>query len=260
MLRALTVLVILSALFTLTKPLPYSRQIDFAKLQPKQWASLAPFKTPPTAFNQAPEIGHFINLLKKDFGIEVAVETGTYRGETTRFFSSCFNEVHTIELNPDSFQFAQENLKDCHNIHYHLGSSEKILSQILPNLHDKRILFYLDAHWNDYCPLLEELGAIATTHRDRCIIVIDDFKVPHRPDCHYDQYGDVACTYKCIQKHLDSIYSSYEYYYVIPKDPMSRAKFVAIPKSWGTKKGTVYKKKFQVASDLIKNVCKKNLS
>lgn len=64
-------------------------------------------------------------------------------------------------------------------------------------------------------------------------VVIDDFKVPHRNDLHYDQYGDIKCSYKCICNHLDQIYSSYKYYYVIPKNTMSRAKFVAIPKKWG---------------------------
>ena len=244
------------ALFNLTKPTPYVRQIDLAKLHPRHKAYLAPIESNlvQTSFNTAPEIGDFIHALKRDFDVDVVVETGTFRGDTTRFFSNCFDQVHTIEFSKTYFESAQQDLSDCKNIHFHWGSSEKVLGELLPKLKNQKSLFYLDAHWNDYCPLLDELSAIAETHKDNCIIVIDDFKVPHRNDCHYDQYGNVKCTYKCIRNHLDKLFSAYEYYYLIPKNPMARAKFIAIPKSWPMKKGAICQRKFEVASDLLKRI------
>jgi hypothetical protein len=42
-------------------------------------------------------------------------------------------------------------------------------------------LFFLDAHWYDYWPLLDEIELI-TSKVPRCVIIIDDFQVPGRND------------------------------------------------------------------------------
>lgn len=183
-------------------------------------------------FNNAPEIGQFIQTLKNEYQIGVAIETGTYNGMTTLFLSSCFDEVHTIEIADVQYKIATETLKNCENVHCYLGSSEKVLHQILPSLKDQRVLFYLDAHWDQHWPLLDELEAIGKTHRDQCIIVIDDFKVPGRRDIPYDRYGSNECSFDYIKQKLQQVYTDYDYYYVIPKNVRSRAKFVAIPKNW----------------------------
>ena len=49
------------------------------------------------------------------------------------------------------------------------------------------VFFYLDAHWEDDLPLLEEIEVIFS-HRDRATIMIDDFCVPGT-DYGFDDYG-----------------------------------------------------------------------
>ena len=115
----------------------------------------------------------------------------------------------------------------------HLGNSSQILSQILPDLSSSRILFYLDAHWLSYWPLIDELEAISNTHRDDCIIVIDDVKVPERPEIPYDVYHETEeCSYEYVKDALLKVYSSHVHFYAIPKSPTSRAKLVVLPADW----------------------------
>lgn len=241
-------LIALSCCIIALKP-KYSRNIDLAKLNAEEKAYLAPFehKIDHSGFNSAPEIGDVIQVLASEFEIKSAVETGTFIGGTTDFLSACFEEVHTIEIIEDNMLKAQENLKENKNIQFHLGSSDSVLKSLLPSLEGKRTLFYLDAHWNEYWPLLDELEEIAKTHKDNCVIVIDDFKVPKRRDIPFDQYGKHKCSYKYIQEKLDSVFSTYDYYYLIPKDLGSRAKFVVFPKKWPLTKGHLFNPKLQFA-------------
>ncbi len=186
------------------------------------------------AFNYAPELTPVFALLKRDFHIDVAVETGTSQGSTTTLFSLLFDEVHTIEIVESVYYQTQKRLSGIDNVHCHLGSSEAVLKELLPSLKDKRILFYLDAHWQSYWPLLDELEEISKTHKDNCIIVIDDFKVPGRPEIAYDSYGNHACSHGYIKKNLQKVFTNYAIYYLIPKSPYCRAKFIAFPKDWSS--------------------------
>lgn len=184
------------------------------------------------AFNYAPELAPFFAMLKKEYNIDTVVETGTFRGGTTVLFSLLFDNVHTIEIQDATYQVSKENLKQFSNVYCHLGSSEKVLKTILPNLKNQRILFYLDAHWQSHWPLLEELKEISKTHKDNCIIVIDDFKVPGRPDVPYDYYGNNECSLKYIKDQIAQVFTAHTFHLVIPKSVNSRAKFVGIPKQW----------------------------
>lgn len=186
-------------------------------------------------FNGAIEFGPYFSYLKDMFKLNKAVETGTWRGETTICLSTIFDKVHTVELNTEVFNSTLENLSYYPNIEAHFGNSPDILRQILPLLKKDRVLFYLDAHWNEDWPLLEELALIGSTHRDNCVIVIDDFQVPGRPDIPYDAYDATrACSFPCIRSQLSKVFSKYSYYFVIPKSLNARAKFVAFPKKWAT--------------------------
>ena len=183
-------------------------------------------------FNSAPEIGSFLVFLKAEYGIQIAIETGTYTGNTTVFLSFLFDRVHTIEYDENTYHTTRETLHRYPNIISHLGSSEVVLSKILPSLEGERLLLYLDAHWYNFWPLRDEILVASLTHIDNCILVIDDFKVPHRNEIPYDKYGVHECSYEYIKEQLDVLYSDYITYYLIPKNPHQRAKFVVIPKEW----------------------------
>ena len=186
------------------------------------------------AFNRAPELTPFFVLLKNKYNILTAIETGTYKGCSTVLFGQLFEQVHTIEISEKLYLESSALLSPYTNVHCHLGSSEKILKEILPNLVGQPVLFYLDAHWQSHWPLLEELDEISQTHKDNCIIVIDDFKVPQRSDIDYDKYDTKECSHEYIKEKLNKIFTSYDFYFLIPKSVKSRAKFVAIPKQWAT--------------------------
>lgn len=184
------------------------------------------------AFNYAPELTPLFASLKKNYQIDAVVETGTFYGASTAIFSLLFDEVHTIEVLPSTFAIALENLKGYPNVHCHLGHSAPTLLTVLELLKKKRVLFYLDAHWYDDFPLLQEITSISRTHRDNCIIVIDDFKVPDRDDIDYDKYPSGQCSLEYIENSLRRLFSDYSVHFIIPKNKKSRAKVIILPKRW----------------------------
>ena len=117
----------------------------------------------------------------------VFIETGTYKGATTKWASQHFKKVHTIELPEDLYNKTKDELVSKGNITPHLGDSRNILPQILKK-ENTNILFWLDGHYSggrgDYvtagkdspCPLLEELDAILSRDNDD-IIIIDDARM-----------------------------------------------------------------------------------
>lgn len=193
-----------------------------------------------TAFNGAPELGAFFAFLKETYQIDIAIETGTLNGDTTKFLATCFNEVHTIEIAENLNNRVKKIFYNRPHVHCHLGSSENILSEILPSLKSKTIVFYLDAHWGKYWPLLDEIEAISKTHKDNCVIIIDDIKVPNRKDLGYDAYTingiNYECSYDYVKKQLDKLFTDYSVHYLIPEKTASRAKLVAIPKKLSAKR------------------------
>ena len=197
-----------------------------AKMDPEVWVEGG------AAFNQSPELIPFFAYLTDNYKIDVIVETGTWKGDTTALFAFLCSEVHTAEVLHNHYEIAIHRLSAFPNAHCHLGSSPEVLNTILPAFKNKRVLFYLDAHWGAYWPLRDELAAIRKTHKNNCIIVIDDIQVPNRPDIPYDGYAGKACSYKYVKKQLDEVFSSYTIHYLIPRNVVQRAKLVVIPSNF----------------------------
>jgi hypothetical protein len=186
-----------------------------------------PFNSNP--FNCAIEMSVFFQYLKNVLHIDTVFETGTLVGHTSRYFGSLFKTVHTVEISKEYYLKAKDFLSSFSNVNVHFGNSPDVLRQILPSLKDRSIVFYLDAHWEDYWPLLDELDEISKTHRDNCIIVIDDIMVPGRQDIKFDSYNGIGCSYEYVKSKLDLIFSLYSIHYLIPKDLQYRAKLVIKP-------------------------------
>ena len=79
--------------------------------------------------------------------------------ETWREYLITSNLTNNTAIVPFPEKSFEELLSNYKNVFIHNGSSEKILDEILPNI-DNRIMFFLDAHWNTYCPILDELEMI----------------------------------------------------------------------------------------------------
>lgn len=123
-----------------------------------------------------------------------AVETGTYLGNTTGYLSSVFHvPVYSCELLPRYHHAARRLLRNLPDIHLQCGDARTFLAHLpesLPPSSDP-VFFYLDAHWYDDLPLVEELESITNRWRD-FVVMIDDFEVPGDPGYGFDRYGDRA--------------------------------------------------------------------
>jgi len=121
-------------------------------------------------------------FLKKNLGLDVFVEGGTYRGGTAKKMSESFRKVYTIEKSKVMFDIAKENLKDVSNVIMLKGDTREHLTEVLDN--NDNILFWLDAHWSggntygeeDECPLIEELEIIFDYPKNY-VILIDDARL-----------------------------------------------------------------------------------
>ena len=115
--------------------------------------------------------------------INDVIETGTYDGRTSVFFSIISNSVHTIELyeeiNPysgTSFKNLYNSLKhEYKNINFYFGDSPNLLKEILTKQPDTRYLIILDAHTHNYSPLIKELQIIKNTSNiNNHVFIVDD--------------------------------------------------------------------------------------
>lgn len=174
--------------------------------------NLMPFQDLP--FNGDYFVCEKIIELVNQFKINFVIETGTCLGGTTNWFAEKvvfnFKKVFTIELNEIyqrvAKQFCDENSS---NIEFVLGDSSNKIGEILelnPKMKDEAILFFLDAHWGNHCPLRDELVQIANNCRKAPIIVIHDFVVPNNSELGYDTYNGQPLDYNYIQDLLPSIY------------------------------------------------------
>ncbi len=118
------------------------------------------------------------------------IETGTYRGATTKFLHSASGlPVYTVELNPRCYGYSKTRFFLDQNIFCHLGDSRSFLKKILADdpLRNKNIFFYLDAHWGEDLPLREEIEIIFG-NCPQAVVMVDDFKVPGDDGYRYDTY------------------------------------------------------------------------
>lgn len=142
--------------------------------------------------------------LVKDFNVKEIVETGTFLGHSTNYFSKIADKVYTIEMAEVYYNDAVKRFENQNNIKLYLGDTRKVLPGICEELNKNYPpLFFLDAHGgcDPKCPLDVELNTIASRFKDNCIIVIDDFRVPNR-----DFYND-GFTLSKFEPYVNKCYS-----------------------------------------------------
>ena len=137
------------------------------------------------AFNGQERRREIVTALLTKLRPEAIVETGTFRGDTTRFLSE-FGQVHTVEANDRFFGFSQMRFLFSRQVRVYRGDSRSFLRELTPKLRDKRCFIYLDAHWEEDLPLREELEILREWADP--IVMIDDFHVPDDPGYRYDAY------------------------------------------------------------------------
>jgi predicted O-methyltransferase YrrM len=154
------------------------------------------------------------------------VETGTFRGHSTELVASRKPDlpIYTVEAVRETYDRARRALKRYPNITMILGSSDEAVRKLIADGKPGALpLYYLDAHWQTYWPLRDELKAIGTAG-GRAVMVIDDFEVPSQPQFGYDIDGgaDITVGAKCnldyIRPALDT--ARHTYHAVFPKYAM----------------------------------------
>ncbi len=132
-----------------------------------------------------------VETLIKELVVNAVVETGTYRGTSTEYFSElCRGPIFTIEANDKLYGYSRIRFLFRRNVvtlHSDSRSGLKLLTTDA-RLAGKRALFYLDAHWGEELPLAEELDLVFG-HWPQSVVLIDDFQVPDDPGYTFDDYG-----------------------------------------------------------------------
>ncbi|MBI3589579.1 MAG: hypothetical protein HY093_04190 [Candidatus Liptonbacteria bacterium] len=125
----------------------------------------------------------------KNLPLTSCVETGTFLGDTTLYLSKIFPalSIYTIELSREYYRESARRFLSSKNIVLLKDSSPKALHKLIQtSCLGNFPLVFLDAHWYDYWPILDELNELQSL--PRAVIMIDDFEVPGKPWFEYDIY------------------------------------------------------------------------
>jgi len=125
------------------------------------------------------------------------IETGTFKGHTTSYLANIFEgNVFSCEVVGMYYRESRYCLRNRGNVKIFHGSSSKVLNKLVAeNLLGYTPLFFLDAHWYSYWPLCDELAVIKKL--PRAIIMIDDFRVPQRPNFGYESQAKNGIIVDC---------------------------------------------------------------
>lgn len=132
-------------------------------------------------------------------GITTVVETGIDKGGSTLLFSQMVPKVIGVDNDPKKIAIVTEALKQygVENVTLMQMNSPAALRQIVEDgLDVAHTLFLLDAHWQDYWPLKDEIRAIP---RGQGILVMHDARVPGCPRLGVDEYKGQELNYEYLQ-------------------------------------------------------------
>jgi hypothetical protein len=119
----------------------------------------------------------------------IFLETGTLVGETTLNVQPYFEQVYTIELSEDYYNYFNDmkTQNNYDNIFNYFGDSSVVIPKIIESLEKKdKVIFWLDGHWSSGdtakgekdCPLIEECKSIDLLYKsNKGIILIDDYRL-----------------------------------------------------------------------------------
>jgi len=136
------------------------------------------------AVNFSIDLG-LVAALKRVLPLDVLVETGTFRGDTVELVKDQFGEILTVELSPEYCEAARSRFADLRHVDIVHGDSAKVLTEWIPRLRERSVLYFLDAHWcvadntageASQCPLLAEIKAIDRLNAES-LVVIDDARL-----------------------------------------------------------------------------------
>lgn len=132
-------------------------------------------------------------LLSEILKPSYAIESGSYLGTTTQYLVGLADKkTYSIEINNDFSEIAKTRLKAdiaANRVEIVDGNSARELPRILQtiNPNESSVFAYLDAHWLEHIPLLEEIQSLLDWGGN-FIAVVDDFFIPEDVGYGYDLY------------------------------------------------------------------------
>jgi predicted O-methyltransferase YrrM len=135
-------------------------------------------------------------------GITTVVETGIDRGGSTMLFSEMVLRVIGIDNDPAKVAIVMASLNErgIHNVSILQGNSPTVLCELVDGRLDaSAALFLLDAHWQTYWPLKDEIRAIP---RGQGVLVMHDARVPGCPSLGVDEYDGQELSYEYLKDAL----------------------------------------------------------
>jgi predicted O-methyltransferase YrrM len=149
--------------------------------------------TPQEAFHNDPILQQFLLSSIDFFKATTFFETGTFRGDSIIWLANRTKNIGLISCESEEYfyklalrRFSQVSTRARVSL-LNKSSPTAIRECFESGLLQEPILFWLDAHWNEYWPLIDELKEILQWCR-KSILIIDDFKVPNNPELEYDTY------------------------------------------------------------------------
>lgn len=124
------------------------------------------------------------DILIRLYDIDTIIETGTHVGDTTEYLARAYPYMKIIscETDPERYHLAEMRLEEYKNVEVINESSVELLPKLKGKY--KNCLYFLDAHWEKYLPLLDELKNITTG-----VVCIHDFDI-NNPRFGYDVCGE----------------------------------------------------------------------
>lgn len=149
------------------------------------------------------------------------IETGTFKADTTRFFVNAFSPlpIFTCDVKIEYASDAMKIFEHMNSVHIaHANSPEFLRKNISLGLLGKNPFFFLDAHWYDYLPLLDELREILTLGKGT--VCIHDFKVPNMAEFKFDTYNGMPLSVEMIRPILELTDVRYDIYFPCYPSPL----------------------------------------
>ncbi len=193
----------------------HPRLITFALTHPKeevvlQHERLEALRLAPSApFHGDPTLQQIILASINYFHVQTFFETGTFRGDSILWLSQERPDLDIMSVEVDQYfhNYASKRVS-------HLESPNKVRlfnndsTVVLKECFNARVLleptlFWLDAHWYNNWPLLDEITQI-TRSCQSSIVLIDDFKVPNNSELGYDTYNGAENSIELIRPILEN--------------------------------------------------------
>lgn len=174
-----------------------------------------------------------LHKIIQKYDINTIIETGSYKGWSTNVLAQYGKEVISIEINPELLNLAKANNSHNSNVIFYEGSSQKILEKILPDYKNKNLVIFLDAHWHDYWPILDELTVIKDNELEP-VIIIHDFFTPNEfgnSKFGFDRYKDQNLDFYYVKKHIEEIYKNGYNHYCMQESELNVGVGIFCPKS-----------------------------